>query len=81
MHCQMEIRIIPFDSLKEFFHLNLSIQLLTYLTFQSLPRQLSCFHFTTWKLPPTLKLAITSLSSKDLTILNNYCCNYFYRFH
>ena len=81
MHCQMEIRIIPLDCLKEFLYLDLRIQLFTNLTLQSLLRALPSLHLAAWKLPPALKFTVSALGCEDLAFFDDYCCYYFYCFH
>lgn len=62
-------------------HFNFSIQLFTDFAFQGLLRRLPSLHLATRKLPPALKLSITSLGGEDLAISNDYCCNDLYCFH
>ena len=81
MHRQMEIRVIPFNRIKQLSHLNLCIQFLTNLTNQGILRAFPTLNLSSREFPSAFKLAISSLSGKYPSFFKDYCCNNFNCFH
>ena len=81
MHCQMKTRIVPFYRLQQITDLDLCIKLLTDFTHKSLFGTFPALNLSARELPPALPLAISSLGGEDLSILDNDCRYYLYRFH
>ena len=81
MHRQVEIRIVPLYGFEQATYGYLGVKFLPDLTHQRCLRALTRLDLSARKLPPSLPLAISALSGKDLSILDNDCCRYFYRFH
>ena len=81
MHCQMEIRIVPFNSIQQLPDLNLRIKFLTDLTDKSILRTLPALDLTAGKFPPALEFAISPLGGEHLSIIDYYSCYNLYCLH
>ena len=73
MHSKVKIRIIPLNSIQQLPYLNLSTKFLPNLTLQCILQALPILSLTARKLPPPLKLTVSSLGGVNLIVFNDYC--------
>ena len=85
MHREMESRVVVVDGSKEFADFDVSIQFFAYLAFKRLLWRLAGFNFPTGELPPIFLFAVTSLRSKNASLIvkkdgsyyfNGFCCTH-----
>ena len=81
MHCEVEVRVIPFYGFYEIANGYCGIQFLLYLTCQRLLWCFTLFHLAAGKLPPVFEIPIATLCGKYLVTTPDNSSYNFYPLH